>query len=108
MTQKIASPLPTVGASSKMGRNPFAAKTTPRSARHILDELDQITATAKADANIGWLERVVSLPVRSLVFGLKTCCLVSCAIWPHTLESGNFSYISTCFVSILFSKNLIK
>jgi hypothetical protein len=70
MTQKTAS--------GRMGRNPFLAKPTPRSARHILDELDEITAASKADrfGTNRWLERAVALPVRSVVFGLKSLLVV--------------------------------
>lgn len=70
MTQKTAS--------GRMGRNPFLTKPTPRSARHILDELDEITAATKAEkfGTSGWLELAVALPVRSLVFGLKSLLVV--------------------------------
>jgi hypothetical protein len=65
MTMKIA---------SRMGRNPFEAKPTPKSATHILETLDEITAMAKEPS---WIEKAMQLPARGVMLGLKSCLVVS-------------------------------
>lgn len=63
---------------TKLGRNPFTAKPTPRPARPVLDELNETSTVTQNDRlrTKGWLEHAVTLPVRSLVFGLKSLLVV--------------------------------